>query len=138
MHWAAALATLLLLPLLFVDLRRLSRLSVVGLASSGLVVVMVAALLGLDPRRTAMAQQVGRGARLVPWCAVRWPDAGACNVLDLRCKRVPVSPPARSRRPPTTCQRGHHPGGRGVFAQRHRPLHAAGAENVRRCPFFFD
>jgi predicted PurR-regulated permease PerM len=57
-HWAALLATLLLLPLLFVDLKRLSRLSIVGLCSSGLVVLLVLALLGLDPQRKGMLQQV--------------------------------------------------------------------------------
>ncbi|KAI7835542.1 hypothetical protein COHA_010558 [Chlorella ohadii] len=54
---AAAVSTTLQLPLLFVDLRRLSRLAMVGLASSGFLIAMVLSLLVMDPQRQAMAQQ---------------------------------------------------------------------------------
>jgi vesicular inhibitory amino acid transporter len=57
MQLAAAVSTALQLPLLFVDLRRLSRLAMVGLASSGFLISMVLSLLVLDPHRQAMPQQ---------------------------------------------------------------------------------
>ena len=54
---AAAVCSCALLPVLFIDIRQgLARLSAVGLASSGLVVLLVGALLLLDPRRGAMEQ----------------------------------------------------------------------------------
>lgn len=59
MHLAAILSTACLLPLLFIELRQLSRLSMLGSASTALVIGMVLALLGLDPRRDGMPQQVG-------------------------------------------------------------------------------
>jgi vesicular inhibitory amino acid transporter len=74
---AALLTTAALLPaLLCVELRRLSRLSVVGGASSALMVCMVLALLVLDPRREAMPQQV---SHLAGWLAA----AGCCWLLLL-------------------------------------------------------
>lgn len=61
MQLAAAVSTVVQLPLLFVDLQRLSRLAIVGLTSSGLVVAMVLQLLVLDPHRTAMPVQPPAG-----------------------------------------------------------------------------
>lgn len=58
MHLAAALTTASLLPLLFIELRRLGPLSGAGVVATGLVLVMVLALRGLDPHRAAMPQQV--------------------------------------------------------------------------------
>lgn len=60
MHLAAAISTACLLPLLLIDLKQLSRLSVLGSTSTLLVISMVLALLGLDPSRHAMPQQVRR------------------------------------------------------------------------------
>ncbi len=60
MHLAAGLTTAGLLPLLFIELRRLGPLSGAGVAATGLVLAMVLALLGLDPSREAMPQQVSR------------------------------------------------------------------------------
>lgn len=61
---AAAVVSGLLLPILFVDIRRgLSRLAVVGLSSCLLVIAMTLALLVLDPRRAALPQQVWQGDR---------------------------------------------------------------------------
>jgi hypothetical protein len=68
MQLAAAVSALLLLPLLFIDLRRLSWLSMIGLTSSGLVIAMVLSLLWLDPHRTAMPQQVRWMAGLRACC----------------------------------------------------------------------
>jgi len=68
MQLSAAVVSCLLLPILFVDIRRgLSRLSAIGLSSSGLVVVLVSALLFLDPQRQAMAQQVQGGGGGAGW-----------------------------------------------------------------------
>lgn len=59
---AASVVSLLLLPLLFVDVRKgLSRLSAAGLASCGLLITMVLALLFIDPHREGIPQQVRRG-----------------------------------------------------------------------------
>lgn len=64
MQLAALASTGLQLPLLFVDLKRLSRLAVAGLASSLLVVLMTLSLLAVDPRREAMPQQPPPGHHL--------------------------------------------------------------------------
>lgn len=61
MHLAAGISTACLLPLLLIELTQLSRLSMLGSTSTLLVIAMVLALLGLDPSRQAMPQQV-RGA----------------------------------------------------------------------------
>jgi vesicular inhibitory amino acid transporter len=81
---AALITTAALLPaLLCVELRRLSRLSVVGGASTAMVVCMVLALLVLDPRREAMPQQVNGWAGcwllLLPLCLRSYlPAVRAC------------------------------------------------------------
>lgn len=64
MHLAAALTTASLLPLLFIELRRLGPLSGAGVVATGLVLVMVLALRGLDPHRAAMPQQPPPGRHL--------------------------------------------------------------------------
>ena len=65
MHLAAGLTTAALLPLLFIELRRLGPLSGAGVAATGLVLAMVLALLALDPHREAMPQQVRCGRLLL-------------------------------------------------------------------------
>lgn len=63
---AAGGVSCLLLPILFVDIRRgLSRLSAVGLSSCLLVIVLTLALLVLDPRRAALPQQPPPGHHLI-------------------------------------------------------------------------
>lgn len=54
---AALLSCAVLLPLLFIDLRRLSRFSLLGSLSTAGVVCLVLALLAIDPQRSAMPQQ---------------------------------------------------------------------------------
>ncbi|KAL4447326.1 hypothetical protein ABPG77_007359 [Micractinium sp. CCAP 211/92] len=55
---SAAVVSCLLLPILFVDIRKgLSRLSAVGLSSCLLVIAVTLGLLVLDPRRAALPQQ---------------------------------------------------------------------------------
>lgn len=77
---SAAVVSCLLLPILFVDIRKgLSRLSAVGLSSCLLVIAVTLGLLALDPRRAALPQQVGRVAdagvagplgRTEPWLCI--------------------------------------------------------------------
>ncbi|KAL4443562.1 hypothetical protein ABPG75_011299 [Micractinium tetrahymenae] len=63
---AAAVVSWLLLPILFVDIRKgLSRLSAVGLSSCLLVIAMTLALLALDPHRTALPQQPPPGHHVI-------------------------------------------------------------------------
>lgn len=58
MQLAALVSTLCQLPLLFVDIKRLAKLAMVGLTSSGMVLAMVWSCALLDPHRSAMPQQV--------------------------------------------------------------------------------
>lgn len=57
MHAAALLSTAALLPLLHIELRRLGPLSMLGAASTALVLAMVLALLVLDPQREGLSPQ---------------------------------------------------------------------------------
>lgn len=75
-------------------LKRLSRLSVVGLSSSAMVAALVLSLLVLDPRREAMPQQVSReSGRGLHWqqSLRRWPDP------------QPLAVPTCSHRQATMC-----------------------------------
>ena len=100
MHLAAGLTTAALLPLLFIDLRRLAPLSGAGVVATGLVLVMVLALLGLDPRREAMPQQVrsaGRFRDRIQAWLLTWMRSGGAK----HAHHAPVHP-SHSRPPVTT------------------------------------
>ena len=119
LHLAAGITTAALLPLLFVELRRLGPLSGAGVAATGLVLGMVLSLLALDPHRAALPQQVRCGCAFaallrcalldVRLCTAHRPHAAA-ELTSAAAALPPVAsspshPPLtpRSRRPAITC-----------------------------------
>ena len=80
MHLSAAITTSVLLPLLFIELRRLAPLSMLGSAATALVLCMVLGLLVIDPHREAMPQQLwlvrGRSGSGVLWSLETGPHLG--------------------------------------------------------------
>jgi hypothetical protein len=142
MQLAAAVSALLLLPLLFIDLRRLSWLSMIGLTSSGLVTAMVLSLLWLDPHRAAMPQQVRRQEACRPAagagtaCLLVWlaGHGAACSATgsELTCAAcAALLCPAAAAHPPSG-ERRCHSGCRHLCSERHSPLHAARAAHVSK------
>lgn len=115
MHLAAGLTTAALLPLLFIDLRRLAPLSGAGVVATGLVLVMVLALLGLDPRREAMPQQVRSAGRFRDRIQA-WLLTWLCTApAALHAQRRRQARPSRSCPPLPQPPPGHHSFSAGVL-----------------------
>lgn len=93
---------MVLLPLLCIDLRRLSRFAMLGSVSTALVVCMVLGLLALDPHRTAMPQQPPPGHHAASWGILQ-----AVGIFALSCSAHTTLPALRRwaacRLPAATC-----------------------------------